>query len=372
MKQIKTSRVINRSLRSIFVAMIDALFKYIEFLLPQYNCVIVPDFGGFVVNIEPAYYGLDGTIIAPSYKISFNPDLKHNDGLLASSMQKLEDISYETACKNIHNAVEVIRLHFTRNKTLQCGNLGKLIYNEGSSFSFVPSSQVIHPSLYGLTSVRMPLLSQIDIEIKKEKHSLNVKYTISAIVASIVALIVFVGSSVSVGNDSDNGKVQHADFIQSLIKNSPQIAPKHKVDEMQEPSSDTYDYSNLGYDNNSELNNTSTDQEKKTNDIGFYSEAQKNVSNSDSVKSARSFKALRTYYLIVGDEDTSPRAEKLLSKIQSSDFPQARIITSHYKHRIYIASFNNKQEAEAYLNKFKSVYPEYNNASLFSVRNIKL
>lgn len=351
--------------------MIDALFKYIEFLLPQYNCVIVPDFGGFVVNIEPAYYGLDGTVIAPSYKISFNPDLKHNDGLLASNMQKLEDISYETACKNIHNAVEVIRLHFTRNKTLQCGNLGKLIYNEGSSFSFVGSSQVIHPSLYGLTSVRMPLLSQIDMEIKKEKHSLNIKYTVSAVVASIVALVVFVGSSVSVGNNNEDGKVQQADFIQALIKTSPQKPAKNQSQEIIEPASDIYNYDIPGRDTDEKI--LPPDQSGQNGyESNLYSENKKKIYHSDSLKTNRVHKSLRTYYLVVGDEDTPPRAKKLLSKIQSSDFPQARILSSHYKHHIYIASFNDKQEAEDYLNKFKAVYPEYMNATLFSVRNIRL
>lgn len=203
--------------------MIEALFKYIEFLLPQYNCVVIPNFGGFVVNIDPAYYALDGTIIAPSYKISFNPELKHDDGLLASNMQKMEDISYETACKNIQDTVAEINAHFVHNKTLQCGNLGKLIYNEGSNFSFVGSSQVVYPSLYGLTSVRMPLLSQIDLEIKKEKKSLNIKYTVSAAAAATFAILLFVGASINV-NNTDETDVQQADFIKTLINNNPQTS----------------------------------------------------------------------------------------------------------------------------------------------------
>ena len=58
---------------------------YIAELLEEHDCVIVPDFGGFVANYAPANVNSINHRFDPPYrKISFNKLLVHNDGLLAS------------------------------------------------------------------------------------------------------------------------------------------------------------------------------------------------------------------------------------------------------------------------------------------------
>ena len=63
-----------------------ALARHIESLLLKHDCVIVPDFGGFVTQQVSARYVEDEGLFLPPYRsVGFNGCLKLNDGLLAQS-----------------------------------------------------------------------------------------------------------------------------------------------------------------------------------------------------------------------------------------------------------------------------------------------
>ena len=72
------------------------LATYINDLLYRYDCVIVPDFGGFVTNrIGAKVNNYTHTFTPPKKQITFNKLLKHNDGLLANYIASAENISFE-------------------------------------------------------------------------------------------------------------------------------------------------------------------------------------------------------------------------------------------------------------------------------------
>ncbi len=82
------------------------LSKAINSLLYTNDCVTVPGFGSFIVNkFSSVYDEKKGKFYPPSRKVSFNPKIKNNDGLLANFISERETISYEVAVKNIHNEV---------------------------------------------------------------------------------------------------------------------------------------------------------------------------------------------------------------------------------------------------------------------------
>ena len=61
------------------------LAKHITDLLYRYDCVIVPEFGGFITNrIGAKLNESTQTFYPPTKQITFNSHLKHNDGLLAN------------------------------------------------------------------------------------------------------------------------------------------------------------------------------------------------------------------------------------------------------------------------------------------------
>ena len=83
------------------------LANYISELLYRYECVIVPDFGGFIVNNKSATIDSLNNILAPPFKqITYNSHLKNNDGLLANYIASEDNIPYECALNFIKFEIE--------------------------------------------------------------------------------------------------------------------------------------------------------------------------------------------------------------------------------------------------------------------------
>ncbi len=74
------------------------LQEYISSLLKEHNCVIVPEFGGFVANYKSAVIDDFRKKIHPPMKsILFNPHLTNNDGLLGNYVSQEQKIQYSDA-----------------------------------------------------------------------------------------------------------------------------------------------------------------------------------------------------------------------------------------------------------------------------------
>ena len=74
------------------------LSSYISDLLYRYECVIVPDFGGFVMNTKSAIISPYSKTFYPPHKlITFNGHLKNNDGLLANYIASVDKVPFDSA-----------------------------------------------------------------------------------------------------------------------------------------------------------------------------------------------------------------------------------------------------------------------------------
>jgi len=113
---------------------------YIKELLYRYECVIVPDFGGFVTNKTSAKIDESShTFYPPSKQVSFNNHLTHNDGLLANYIASSEQISFEQANKKIISVVSSWNLQL-KSASLFIEDIGSLELNEDNKLVFEPSN----------------------------------------------------------------------------------------------------------------------------------------------------------------------------------------------------------------------------------------
>lgn len=130
------------------------LDHYISQLLFRYDCVIVPNLGGFVTNYKPASINpVKDTFYPPSKGISFNKNLSHNDGLLANAISQDNNISYEKALKIIEEAVFTIQQELKNRKKVAFENVGILFYDHENRLQFEPSATVNYLlESYGLSS----------------------------------------------------------------------------------------------------------------------------------------------------------------------------------------------------------------------------
>ena len=71
------------------------IITHIERLLLVHDCVIVPKFGGFVLQTVSAVCNGEEHLFSPQRKeIVFNITLQHNDGLLSESYMQMYGVNY--------------------------------------------------------------------------------------------------------------------------------------------------------------------------------------------------------------------------------------------------------------------------------------
>lgn len=115
----------------------ESLGQHIKELLYNNDCVIVPNFGGFVANPHAASVNQLKSRIEPPFKeIGFNPRLTKNDGLLANAIKEAESISYETALNNIAAAVEEINFTVKSGKTFRLEEIGAFYLDSNQNLRF--------------------------------------------------------------------------------------------------------------------------------------------------------------------------------------------------------------------------------------------
>jgi cell division septation protein DedD len=136
------------------------LNRHIEILLLENECVIVPDFGGFMTHYVAARYDADDqSFIPPLRTLGFNPQLRLNDSVLAQSYVEAYDISYPEAMRKIEEEVKELKDILNEEGSYVMNNLGTLTVNQEGNYAFEPyESGILSPELYGLNSFQFQKL----------------------------------------------------------------------------------------------------------------------------------------------------------------------------------------------------------------------
>ncbi|MDX1327125.1 MAG: SPOR domain-containing protein [Arenibacter sp.] len=154
---------------------------YIAELLYRYNCVMVPEFGAFLTQMESAVINEhNNTFVPPRKSISFNGQLRSNDGLLVSYMAEAERTSYEEMQQKIALVSQEWTQRLEAGEELRFPNLGVLWRNNEGKTQFQPSNEVNYlTSSFGLSSfVAAPIQREV---MKEEVAALeeNIPFTIT-------------------------------------------------------------------------------------------------------------------------------------------------------------------------------------------------
>jgi ribosomal protein S25 len=144
--------------------------KHISALLYRYQCVTVPGFGAFLTEIRPAQIDAgSNTFYPPKKLISFNANLKNNDGLLANHIALQEKISYEQAVSNIEYEVYSWFAALQAKESLKMENLGEMAYNSEGSLVFTPDTPVNYlTDAFGLSTIVSPAIKREEYRLQAE------------------------------------------------------------------------------------------------------------------------------------------------------------------------------------------------------------
>jgi hypothetical protein len=141
---------------------------YIAQLLYRYQCVTVPGLGAFLTEIQSAQLNESSNSFSPPKKmISFNANLKNNDGLLANHIAQAEKTSYEYAVSAIQYEVFNWKKALEENGVYSIKNVGDLCLNADSNLIFTPYDQTNYlTNSFGLSTFVSPLVKREIFEQK--------------------------------------------------------------------------------------------------------------------------------------------------------------------------------------------------------------
>ena len=142
--------------------------KHISDLLYRYQCVTVPGFGAFLTETVSAHVtGSASSFFPPKKVVSFNANVKNNDGLLVNHVALQEKMSYELAVIKIGDVVnEWTYLLQNRNRVV-LKNIGEISVNNEMNWVFEPANTINYlTDSFGLSSFVSP---EITREVLKQE-----------------------------------------------------------------------------------------------------------------------------------------------------------------------------------------------------------
>lgn len=136
--------------------------RYIGDLLFQYECIVIPGFGGFITKEAPAKINpVQNHFIPPTKDIVFNVHLKANDGLLINHIVRAEKISYSEAKRKLEKFVEQCEAALKAGKRIHFRKVGNIFINEAGFKQFEPdATQNYLADSYGLKSFISPAIKR--------------------------------------------------------------------------------------------------------------------------------------------------------------------------------------------------------------------
>lgn len=356
--------------------------SHIDYLIQKHDCVIIPDFGGFVLNREVARMASDGSIIPPRVIIGFNPELKYNDGLLAESYMNAYSISYDSACKRLGDVVKRLNTILGLRQPVQIGQLGKLSLDAENRLNFEPNNNLsaFHPETFGLSVLDIKRLVDIreiqKISVITTKRSFY-KRVFAGVGATAAAILVFFVTSTPI-SENENSNIQKSGFFTDLISTSAKLSTKTEV----MPADNLFAVSTEGpvVIKDAEVEVPVTKVEIKKEEPKVEKIASATTQKSEPDKTAKVVTPVKEtlnvkktvepkFYVIIGSAGSKSEAQKALGRFKTQGYKDADIVTSGDRNRIYIASFDDKAQAEKYLISFRKNNPKLEDAWVFTRRN---
>lgn len=284
----------------------ENLSRHIEKLLARHDYVVVPDFGGFVVQQQSADV-LSDKIIAPYATIGFNPLMLHGDGLLAIEISRSEQISYRQAMDLLKKEVEALKLILKLNESVQLGSIGMIRLDDSGNVIFLPAEKVeFLPQNFGLSDIYVLEREQIRIE---KRHEITISLPSRRIYKYVATILLVLGLFFVSERVSDVSQPNCASFV-------PVFSEKTKI-----------------------------------NSITEQPNLQKNEDEQSSEMQSPAI--LKNYHVIVASLHDKVSADNFCNELIEADFKEAHVLDPIRTFRVAIQSFSDKQEAIKFMEKLR-------------------
>ena len=303
------------------------LAQYIEELIIQHECVIVPGLGGFVTYRDKASIR-NNQLYAPTQRVRFNQLLTYHDGLLTEAYMRDRQISYAAALEAIETDIKLITTSLNSGNTFILGRIGALSLSADNMIILKNEDCKFLPENIGLPIVNLKRLAS---ESNNDNIiSINIPRASSNIIRYAAMLVVV--------------------FVFSLLIPTPVTDATHEASFYRVQSTDYKLQITNSIDTVATINTiNSTDS---INSIASIDTA--STINSSHLTSNSS---LKKYHLIIASLTSQAEAEEYIAHHSHFDRNQLLIIESKGKFRISAAGFNKYKDALQYMDSVRNSVP---------------
>ena len=128
---------------------------YLKELLFDYDCVVVPNFGGFLAHPVAARLVREKRrIYPPGRAVSFNALLVRDDGLLVSAIAREEKVTFRTAALQVEEFTSKAKKALSDGLSVMLEGIGNLTLNREGKMVFQPLPEAnLSASSFGLESI---------------------------------------------------------------------------------------------------------------------------------------------------------------------------------------------------------------------------
>ena len=333
------------------------LHRHIETLLLDNDCVIVPDFGGFVTHWVCARYDEeDHSFLPPLRTLGFNPQLRLNDSLLVQSYVNTYDISYPEALRRIEDEVNELKQKLDVHGCYTLDNIGELTVNSEGTYVFEPcEAGILSPQYYGLDAVEFWTLK----DSRQQAAIMSVGATVSRTPENNVQLPVT--PSLLDFTDSEDNKERAVEIKMSWIRNAVAVAAAVIVFFMMASPIANSDlgtntmgqleskllYKLLPKDSNMTLAEPVIKESAGTEETTETTE-------SDEVMEKNTPTPTPTYCIVLASQVKKSNADYFVEQLHKEGYSAAEVYIHNKILRVVYGAFETESEAYNQLNKLRS------------------
>ncbi len=302
-------------------------YTFLEHLLYDHECVIIPQFGGFVVNAQDYEFNAKESKIYPKRKcVAFNEKLKTDDRFLTTEWALKNSLSHKEASIEIAAISKDLKSQIVSQGSLTFGQLGTFTLNSENRLSFTPNPdfnadlsvfglfpvglgythqpKLVKPALEVIpTAEDLPTMVSEEYEPVKLSRSVYVYALIAFILGGLGAFFLTEPASNQSQSSLNPIKIEKKETVSIKKVTSVPTAPV-QVDTVQKNTIDTPVEVTLGADQD-------------------------------------------VIYLIAASFQTLSQAEKGLKEFKSRGFDQAEIILKNDQTKFYRISLGTEHSMEA-------------------------
>ncbi|MDR2121397.1 MAG: SPOR domain-containing protein [Tannerella sp.] len=324
---------------------------HIERLLLVNDCVIIPDFGGFVLQNHPAIYERNTHLFRPAHKeIVFNPTLKHDDGLIAGAYMQAYGMTFNRARVALKKDVEKLKAALEEQPEVRLDSIGSFRKEAEGAIVFRPAAADCSRfglSSYGLTPFHMPPVpvmssdgAQVAVRQRSVRKSGRVIYLPINRTLVYIAGVSAVAAALSMVIMTPVKDVNPASYTASF-------APSEMVRKMipVEALPAAGEESTVGQEN-------------------ISAETHVNPAATIPVGQENGMRSVKIYYVIIGSFDTENQARSYMDTLDPSSSRNVGIVRRNNHIRVYADKYDNRRDAEAHISRLRE-NKRFENAWLF-------